>query len=171
MKNITGCSCEHSNDIIFCERHNVEKSSHFVDLCKYKQNYFDAWEEGRGPGQKLSNQKNSLNQNSNTVKKCGGCSKNKPSTIDKAKSLVEAVSKFAMSGFETVDSETKNSRLEICNSCDRMNKENRTCLECGCFLDIKTGWATEKCPIGKWDTVVQIQKPGGCGGCSQKKSE
>ena len=96
---------------------------------------------------------------------------NSPSLLDKTKNFVGAVSRFAMSGFETVDSETKNSRLEICNSCDRMNKENRTCLECGCFLDIKTGWATEKCPIGKWDTVVQIQKPGGCGGCSQKKSE
>ena len=166
MKKITQCSCPQSNEFIFCERHNMEKSPHLVSLCKNREDYFQAWENDRGPGSELNQvEKSTVAKN----KKCGGCSKNKTPTLEKAKSFAGSLSQFVVSGFKMVDESIKNARLEICNSCDRMNKENATCLECGCYLNIKTGWATEKCPLGKWDSVVQIQQPG-CGGCSQKKS-
>lgn len=36
----------------FCERHQVVKSAHWVHLCQTRDNYWQAWEEGRGPGQR-----------------------------------------------------------------------------------------------------------------------
>jgi hypothetical protein len=35
----------------FCERHGVKKSAHWHCLCQQGGVYFQAWEEGRGPGQ------------------------------------------------------------------------------------------------------------------------
>jgi hypothetical protein len=35
----------------WCERHQVKKTAHWVRLCQSRPDYFQAWEEGRGPGQ------------------------------------------------------------------------------------------------------------------------
>jgi hypothetical protein len=35
----------------WCERHQVKKTAHWVRLCQTRPDYFQAWEEGRGPGQ------------------------------------------------------------------------------------------------------------------------
>jgi hypothetical protein len=47
---MTGCQCEHPG---WCERHGVRKSPHLHKLCQTRQDYYDAWEQGRGPGQHL----------------------------------------------------------------------------------------------------------------------
>ena len=100
---------------------------------------------------------------------------NKLNFLDKAKSFTNSVYKFTKSGFHRVSQEQKQERLNICESCDKMNKDNKTCNECGCYLDIKTGWATESCPLGKWSALPILEntqkKP--CGGCDKqnKKSE
>jgi len=97
------------------------------------------------------------------------------SNIDKIKSFTSSLVDFAKSGFEHVPKYIKSSRLKVCESCDRMNKDNKTCNECGCYLDIKTGWATESCTLGKWNALPILEntqkKP--CGGCDKqnKKSE
>lgn len=50
-------------------------------------------------------------------------------------------------------------RYNICSSCDKFDKQNQQCLECGCninkqniFLN-KLAWADQKCPLNKWDSV------------------
>lgn len=40
------------------------------------------------------------------------------------------------------------SRLSICNSCKY--KTGNTCGVCGCRLQYKAKWSTEKCPENKW---------------------
>jgi hypothetical protein len=35
----------------WCESHQVWKSRHWLTLCKTRADYWQAWEEGRGPGQ------------------------------------------------------------------------------------------------------------------------
>lgn len=50
----TACQCEGPQDgaITFaCARHGIEKTAHWHSLCKNRPDYFQAWEEGRGPGQ------------------------------------------------------------------------------------------------------------------------
>lgn len=36
----------------FCERHQIRKSRHWVDLCHNNPRWWTAWEAGTGPGQK-----------------------------------------------------------------------------------------------------------------------
>lgn len=43
----TPCECISAG---FCQRHNIRKPEHWVKLCATKKAYFDAWENGRGPG-------------------------------------------------------------------------------------------------------------------------
>lgn len=35
----------------YCNRHKVRKSARMVELCQTHDDYRDAWEQGRGPGQ------------------------------------------------------------------------------------------------------------------------
>ena len=46
---MTDCQCEGPG---YCERHDVKKSPHWFHLCRTRDDYFQAWEQGRGPGQK-----------------------------------------------------------------------------------------------------------------------
>jgi hypothetical protein len=41
-------------------------------------------------------------------------------------------------------------RLSICNDCPRFFKTTKTCLECGCFMKVKTLMSSSSCPIGRW---------------------
>ena len=42
-------------------------------------------------------------------------------------------------------------RLTICRDCPRFFKQTRTCLECGCFMKIKTLIPSSYCPLNKWE--------------------
>ena len=48
---MTGCTCKNPG---FCERHQVEKGKHWHHLCQTSEKYFKLWEEGNGPGQKIT---------------------------------------------------------------------------------------------------------------------
>tara|TARA_B100001250_G_scaffold411522_1_gene440398 strand:- start:1199 stop:1576 length:378 start_codon:yes stop_codon:yes gene_type:complete len=50
-------------------------------------------------------------------------------------------------------------RWEICKQCPQLlydevnpdtDKKDGRCTECGCFMNVKTHYATAECPIGKW---------------------
>ena len=49
----TGCQCEFKDgeSQIFCERHQVVKTRSLYELCNQRHDYFQLWEEGRGPFQ------------------------------------------------------------------------------------------------------------------------
>ena len=49
-----------------------------------------------------------------------------------------------------VSATVQQKRLSICESCDRLYKPTYTCKSCGCFMNVKTWMAKEKCPLGKW---------------------
>lgn len=48
---ITQCECVLAGH---CKRHNVSKAKHHVKLCQERPEFFEAWENGNGPGQKWS---------------------------------------------------------------------------------------------------------------------
>lgn len=41
-------------------------------------------------------------------------------------------------------------RYSKCLSCDQLNKENKTCKICGCFMQAKVRATDATCPIGRW---------------------
>ncbi len=64
--------------------------------------------------------------------------------------FVKAAAQHAMSGFNRVSAEEKEKRLEICKSCEFYIAHSKRCSKCGCFLEAKSGWSSQHCPIGKW---------------------
>lgn len=91
-----------------------------------------------------------------------------PSLIVKAKNFTNSVINHVSNGMAAVSASVKEERMAICRACPFFNETNPkspTCNKCGCFLDIKTGWASEKCPEGKW-LDIKTQSSGGCG-CSK----
>lgn len=62
---------------------------------------------------------------------------------------------------EQVSEQVAQERMQTCEGCDRRDGKANKCLECGCFLDLKTAAATNwnakkmrnevtHCPLGKW---------------------
>lgn len=82
-----------------------------------------------------------------------------PSFRNRIASFFESSYNYISSGLNNVSEETKNSRLEICKSCEFFNPSLVQCQKCGCFLNIKTSWATEKCPLDKWGTEIDQDSP------------
>jgi hypothetical protein len=54
---------------------------------------------------------------------------------------------FIVEQDETAESK---SRMDICNSCDRLMTPVKICKECYCFMPAKTLIPISVCPLGKW---------------------
>jgi len=90
--------------------------------------------------------------------------------------FLKSLYNHAYNSFANVSDEKKNERLNICKTCDFFNPIIDQCKYCGCFLQIKTSWASEKCPIDKWVSEISsenqyvsqpIPASGDCG-CKKK---
>jgi hypothetical protein len=78
--------------------------------------------------------------------------------------IIEEIKRLAAGAVivrESVDPITADQRMLICRGCNKADLENDKCLQCGCFLSLKTGaktnWRPSKsrneithCPLGKW---------------------
>lgn len=49
-----------------------------------------------------------------------------------------------------IDEETRNTRLDICLSCEHLFKLTQNCKKCGCFVRAKTWLTNSSCPVKKW---------------------
>lgn len=76
-----------------------------------------------------------------------------PGMLEMAKNLLRdgtQITANALSGKSTlVEDAVREHRLATCKACPRLTPEER-CVECGCFMKVKTAFVTSKCPIGKW---------------------
>ena len=90
-----------------------------------------------------------------------------PSFLQTAKNAGTSLVNHAMNSFQSVPANVKEERIKICEGCEHYDSESTRCDECGCFINIKAGWASEKCPIDKWDMWMDGPS-GGCGGCGKK---
>jgi hypothetical protein len=73
-----------------------------------------------------------------------------PGLLHKAGSFGKAIITHTLAGRPKVNDATHEARLRICRACMFFTPEPMTCLKCGCALEIKTRWADQACPIGKW---------------------
>ena len=85
--------------------------------------------------------------------------------VKKAANFTKAVTKHAFNGFTKTPSMVYRSRLDICNSCEFLIN-NKECGKCGCPVAEKASWASEACPIGKWEVYKHTKAK--CGGCGRK---
>ena len=81
--------------------------------------------------------------------------KNYPSLLQQGKNLAEFSFELIKNAIQTgaleVSDEIKNQRLEICKTCEKYDAQQVRCIECGCFLEAKTSFALNSCPLGKWE--------------------
>jgi hypothetical protein len=105
----------------YCNRHKINKNDTEHRLCSTNIKYFNMWESKSGKG-----------------------------LVEKAINFSKAVVKHVYNGAKNCTDEESNRRISLCETCDRFNKSDRTCFECGCFLDLKVKWESSQCPLGKW---------------------
>jgi hypothetical protein len=78
-----------------------------------------------------------------------------PSLPEQGKNLAKFtfdVMKKALQSGEAlmVSNEIKEQRLTICRSCEYYDASQVRCKHCGCFLEHKTSFALDSCPIDRW---------------------
>jgi len=83
-------------------------------------------------------------------------------TLQKIKTFLKSLWFHVWAGFPKSTQEEINFRFKICTGgCDMYNKEDSSCLVCGCNLSQKKifinklAWADQECPIGKWEKIVR----------------
>lgn len=69
-------------------------------------------------------------------------------------SLFKIAQNMAKGEQQYVPEEIKVDRLSKCNECPRLLK-TRQCGECYCFVDLKTKYKQESCPISKWEAIQE----------------
>ena len=77
--------------------------------------------------------------------------------IQKVKTFLKSLFFHVYAGFPKSSQEVINLRFKICTSeCDMYNKEDSTCMMCGCNISNKKvfmnklAWADQECPQKKW---------------------
>jgi recombinational DNA repair protein RecR len=77
-----------------------------------------------------------------------------PSLPDQGKNLAkfafEVVKNAMQSDALFVSDEIKQKRLAICRTCEYYDESQVRCKHCGCFLEHKTKFALDSCPVDKW---------------------
>lgn len=48
------------------------------------------------------------------------------------------------------DRDLIDTRLNLCNQCEWLDKRLVKCRKCGCFMKLKSTLKQATCPIGKW---------------------
>lgn len=148
---ITPCECEQPG---WCERHHCWKSPGMHLLCRRQMRQFQAWEEGRGP---------CLPPPADAVIDVTTADANespdqqpvRPGLAQRAINFGKAVVRHAVDRGRQVSDSDYESRLTVCRSCSLCDLEKMVCNHpgCGCFLNIKARWHSEKCPIDKWQDL------------------
>jgi tetratricopeptide (TPR) repeat protein len=71
-----------------------------------------------------------------------------PGLLRMAVSATKAMMKFIASGLKSTPPAIQQKRMAICQSC--AHHTGLRCRICGCFTNVKTRMAHERCPIGQW---------------------
>ena len=65
-----------------------------------------------------------------------------------ATGFTASMTRFAASGFKTVDAPLHALRVAQCQSCE--HRRDSQCALCRCYVDKKAWLPHEDCPIGRW---------------------
>ena len=74
-----------------------------------------------------------------------------PSFGDRAWNLAGSIAAFVADGCQTVTQAQFAARVQICDGCDRRYKNK--CLECGCYISLKSQPRAVTCPLKKWPEI------------------
>ena len=60
----------------------------------------------------------------------------------------------AIAGQPGISPEEKSSRIAVCEGCEFFMTGDRRCSKCGCWVDAKAGFRTQRCPESKWPALT-----------------
>lgn len=136
------CKCNIPNGG-YCRRHKVRKIAHWVNLCQTRPDYFQLWEEGRGPGQILAASTSRHKDPDRAM----------PPAATMARNVARDGLRFIKDLCRTVSTEHAKARLKVCQECDLFNRRRGRCSKCGCQMKLKSKGRVWTCPMGCWDDV------------------
>jgi len=152
---ITPCECTEPG---FCARHQCRKPAAWHLLCRRQMKYFQSWEDGRGPylPGEITPPSESDDEAIDPSAETDGEPPQGPGLARRAWNFGQAVVRHVADGGREVDAATVESRLAICRACPECDIEHLVCRHksCGCFLQTKACWQSEKCPLQKWPAVI-----------------
>lgn len=72
--------------------------------------------------------------------------------ISSLKNKIESNKQKIASSFDEikVDASVRESRLNLCLTCEHLFNPTNSCKKCGCFVNAKTWIKDTKCPVNKW---------------------
>jgi hypothetical protein len=152
---LTACECEQAG---WCERHQCQKTPEWHLLCRRQETYFQLWEHGQGPclNRFLRDQQSPAEGAAEVLDAEQAADPEGPGLLRRAWNFGQAVVRHAADGAAKVSDAVYEERLGICRQCELCNLDRMVCSHpaCGCFLTIKAGWNSEKCPLDKWMPIT-----------------
>jgi hypothetical protein len=76
-----------------------------------------------------------------------------PKGIKKITNFLGAIAGFVADGMTTVTKEQYEERMNMCGSCEHLEKA--TCGVCKCYLPVKAKMRSQNCPLNKWPGDIQ----------------
>lgn len=75
-----------------------------------------------------------------------------PSLAHQVVNFAAAQIRHALDGRAKLDAGQTAARLAVCETCDQFRSADRRCAAagCGCFVDLKATYRSERCPLGRW---------------------
>tara|TARA_R100001443_G_scaffold63424_1_gene73214 strand:+ start:1862 stop:2224 length:363 start_codon:yes stop_codon:yes gene_type:complete len=74
-----------------------------------------------------------------------------PSLKTQLVSFAKAFTGWIKEGAPVVTPKEFADRIITCHVCDKFNKRQNRCMECGCMVEYKARMKTSECPLNKWD--------------------
>jgi hypothetical protein len=76
---------------------------------------------------------------------------NYPAVVQQVRNLWRDFKAFVRSGGKLAPKALRRARLAVCEApCEKWDKQQRRCVQCGCKEDVKVYSLVAKCPLGKW---------------------
>jgi hypothetical protein len=138
-KTVEPCRCT-AETFAQCHRAGVQMNRHLFQLCQNYVTYRAKWDGLVLPTPMPT---------TNAI----------PTTTQRAFNYISAGARWLMKGKPVVSDTVRAERRAICDACAHLDKVKDACKLCGCPLHAtalgdKLLWATEGCPIGKWQATV-----------------
>lgn len=76
-----------------------------------------------------------------------------PSPIVQAHNLWRDIKAFVLSGGKLAPKALRAARLGACEPCEKWDRVQRRCTQCGCREDVKVYSLAAECPLGKWPVI------------------
>lgn len=78
----------------------------------------------------------------------------KPSFLQMVKNFAAEVKEYAKQGAPNVTEAEYTERVQECDACPHLERENMRCGLCGCYVEHKAKWQTSTCPDNRWKKIV-----------------